>query len=555
MIKNIKLLLLLLGTFLTGFAQKTKPVSDINSVGSAFPFGTKLYHGDRLCFQAFDKNGNTMLYYMGALGLETIKKWPATDHAIFIHPVLSHGEQVLFGVVGDSALKGIWYWDGKMNARLLYPGGSLNEHDVLMNGQWLVNAEILGNEDHIFEVQGGKLVPHPEFSSIVENVAVDRMIPWGNIEVVSYREQLYTYDGKTLKELTWANELGPVSSPFVFKDKLYFNQPDRRICQMYAMETNGRPKKVADVCPNFQTMEPMDPLIGTDKVFFVSNEGNQGTELFEFDGKTQPKLLQQHSFAAHNARFTSYCLKGDNLFFCTAQDDENTHNMFQYSMDTLIPYHLDNASDALCVAPMGENLFIIARHDDDNYEPLLVTPFEKPTVEHDAMKFLEHPPKGRKVGQIKVDKKTSKRLRFEIVGGNPKEAFTIHPTDGSIYVNNPEIIDAKLHPVFNLEVRINTNCFKPVVKVPIHITGAIPMDLTNLKERFLFYPDFNRQGYLMTTMLDEGDKVYVYTQDFQMIDELIVRNKSVHVSGYPAATYMLNSRNNRHNYYQKVELK
>jgi hypothetical protein len=198
---------------------------------------------------------------------------------------------------------------------------------------------------------------------------------------------------------------------------------------------------------------------------------------------------------------------------------------------------------------------MIAQHNTYDREPLKLTTFQFPSVKFSEVILMENTPKGRKVGQVVVDKKNSKKLRYDIVGGNPGNAFTIDPYDGSIYVQNPAGLNAKKNPHMDLEVKVITSCFKPVVKVPIDLLVAKPLDMNNLEERFLFYPDFSKKGILLTNVLEDGEHITIFTDDLRMIDDLVVQNKSILFSGYPAGIYIVNAKNQYRNYYQKIEIK
>ena len=107
----------------------------------------------------------------------------------------------------------------------------------------------------------------------------------------------------------------------------------------------------------------------------------------------------------------------------------------------------------------------------------------------------------------------------------------------------------------DLEVKVITSCFKPVVKVPIDLLVAKPLDMNKLEERFLFYPDFSKKGILLTNVLEDGEHITIFTDDLRMIDDLVVQNKSILFSGYPAGIYIVNAKNQYRNYYQKIEIK
>jgi hypothetical protein len=553
-------LLIGLGLILFGYqvwAQKTEGISDINSKGSAFPFGSKIFEGEKICFQAFDRNGNTALYYMGPDGTKTIKSWDNTDHSVFIHAVISFANQVVFSVVNDSANNGIWQWTEKGGAKLIYQNAQLNEQHAYFNDKMYVNAAIPNEKGFVFSIDNsGKWKQESAFNSEVNNVAIERMLVWQNKLLINYKQAIFDFDGSKLHHNHVLGHDHLVSETFIFNDHLYLNgKKPKGNLKFYQVDTKGHAKELGNVCPNEYCLDAFTPLISENAAFFLSNSDKKGEAIYELSKKGEVVKIQNQFYNEKSSRFSSYCVAKDGLFFCSKPDDASEYSVWQYAMDTLIPFRMDNARNPLAITSWGEDLLMIARHENYDFEPIKVEPFKFPSIKFFDYAIMETTPKGRKIGQIEVDKKNSKKLKYDIVGGNAGDAFTIDPYDGSIYIQNTDSLSAKNHPVFDLEIKIITSCFKPVVHVPINLLVAKPLDMNNLQERFLFYPDFDRKGYLLTSVLEDGEHITVYNLDFRMVDELVVANKSIYVSGYKAGIYILNAKNKDRNYFQKIELK
>jgi hypothetical protein len=553
-------LLIALGLAVFGgpiWAQKTQGISDINSKGSAFPFGSKIYEGEKICFQAFDRNENTGLYYMGVDGMKTIKTWENKDHSVFIHPVLSFSDRVVFGIVNDSANNGIWQWTEKDGAKLIYPGATLNDEHVMYNDKMYVNASIPNEKGFVFSIdKAGKWKQETAFNSEVNNMAIERMLIWQNKLLINYKLALHEFDGNKLHHNHALGHDHNITETFVFNNHLYFNgKKAKGKTHFYQMNAKGDAKELGNVSPNEYCLDAFTPLVSDNSAYFLSNSDKRGEAIYELNKKGEVVKIQNEFYHDKSSRFSSYCVAKDGLFFCSKPDDAAEYSVWQYAMDTLIPYHMDNARNPLAIASWGEDLLMIAKHDYYDFEPIKVEPFKFPSITFYEYDIMETTPKGRKIGQVEVDKKNSRKLSYEIIGGNAGETFTIDPYDGSIYVHNTDSLSAKNHPKFDLEIKVITSCFKPVVHVPVNLLIAKPLDMNNLEERFLFYPDFDRKGFLLTTVLEDGEHITVYNLDFRMVDELVVSKKSIYVSGYKPGIYLLNAKSKNRNYFQKIELK
>lgn len=537
-------------------AQKTENIADINSKGDAFPFGHKLFQGERICFQAFDRNGNSGLYTLDESGTVVIHTFNQNSRVVLVSQVISAAGKVLFSTTNDSLQSGIWLWNGEGKAKLIHPDAQLGEAYAARNGKILVNAVIPGKNGNMWSLEDGKLQRESSFDNYIDNLAVERMLIWKDKWLVSYRDRFYLFDGTSVSLYEPAGKNVDLREPFVFKGQLYFSAKDSRDnLSLKSVNIADKLSNRGHVVPNAYCMDAFAPLIGDDKVYFLSNPDADGAAIYSLSETENPKRIEDKFYKETDSRFSSYCVNKDGLFFCTKPSHRSDYSIWQYAMDTLIPYQLENAKNPISLAPWGEDLLMIARHDIYDREPMKLSTFQFPSVKFADVVLMENTPKGRKVGQVVVDKKNSKKLRYDIVGGNPGDVFTIDPYDGSIYVQNPKGLDAKKNPHMDLEVKVITSCFKPVVKVPVDLLVAKPLDMNKLEERFLFYPDFSRKGYLMTNVLEDGEHISIFTDDLRMIDELVVQNKSIYFSGFPSGVYIVNAKNQYRNYYQKIEIK
>ncbi len=550
-----KILGLLLCFHSVTHAQVTENVADINSRGNAFPFGSKIFQGEKICFQAFDRNGNTSLYILNDEGTQTIHTFTCGDHAVFINQAISYKQGVLFGVVNDSLNHGIWYWDGEGKARRIHEEAILGDEYAVVDGKLYVNASLPGKDAFVYELESGRLQKVRAFDKTIQGLGVDRMLDWKGKLMVSYLGSFYLLDKEEIQIYEPAGK-GNYFEPFVFKGSLYFGFGERKQDpELKSVNILDKVSNHGNIVPNYHCVDAFAPLKGDDKVFFLSNPDGDGEAIYSMLPGSKPTRIKDKYYQETSSRFSSYCVNKDGLYFCSKPDDREEFSIWQYAMDTLIPYQLENARNPMFIAPWGQDLLMIAKHDYYDVEPLKVSTFQFPNVKVTDVVIMENTPKGRKVGQVQVDKKNSKRLKYDIVGGNIGDAFTIDPSDGSIYIQNTDSLNARLHPHIDLEVKVITSCFKPVVKVPINLLTARPIDMNNLQERFLFYPDFNRKGFLMTSVLEDGEHIGVFNEQLKMVDELVVSNKSIYFSGYPAGFYVLNAQNKHRNYFQKVEIK
>lgn len=534
-------------------AQKTESISDINSKGSAFPFGTHIFEGEKPSFQAFDRNGNSSLYVMEQTGLTPVKSWNLHGRVPLVQASVTAVGQTIFSVVNDSAGSGIWQvTDGK--AKLVYANGLLNEVWAVYQQKLYVNITAPGNAHHVYAVDNkGTWLAVNAFDIEVDNMAIERMFTWQQKLWMLYRGKLLQFDGNNLKQLDAAAGY-TVKEAFAAGDQLYIGAAEGKgKAALYVLQ-NNRFKQISEVCPNEYCVDAFRPLVGETGVFFISNSDKSGESIYELTNN-KVERIQNNFYHDNSSRFSSYCVSKDGLFFCSKPHDGNEFSVWQYAMDTLIPYQMDNARNPLAITTWGEDLLMLARHDYYDIEPIKLEPFKFPSIKFYDLSIMETTPKGRKIGQIEVDKKNSKKLKYDIVGGNDKDAFIIDPYDGSIYVQNPSALDATKNPVMNLEVKVITSCFKPVVQVPVNLLLAKPIDMNNLEERFLFYPDFDNPGYLLTKVLENGERLKLFNQDLKMVDELVVTNKSIYLKNYPSGIYIINAQNSLRNYYQKLEVK
>lgn len=167
---------------------------------------------------------------------------------------------------------------------------------------------------------------------------------------------------------------------------------------------------------------------------------------------------------------------------------------------------------------------------------------------------------GKVIGKVSTTDSQQRDLTYELVEGvegvqgveSKHEIFEIDRYDGEIRVKNPEKL-AKLDTGrVNIEVRVRNRELFGQRAIGLDIRNTPDFDRSNVKERLMFFPDFNQKNVLTTSLLSDGDIVRVYNFDLTFVDEIRVRDGKVTLGDYPSGYYILNSQNKERNYIQKI---
>lgn len=91
---------------------------------------------------------------------------------------------------------------------------------------------------------------------------------------------------------------------------------------------------------------------------------------------------------------------------------------------------------------------------------------EPPIIEKQEFSIIENSAKGTIVDTVKaIDNDKDQILKFNIVGGNINNAFSIDRSTGILHINNSNEIDYEKNPTFELAIEVSDSCSFPLSAV------------------------------------------------------------------------------------------
>jgi hypothetical protein len=228
-------------------------------------------------------------------------------------------------------------------------------------------------------------------------------------------------------------------------------------------------------------------------------------------------------------------------------------NLYQINGRELVEQEIKYVNHPNKVTQLNGTLVYSARENNNEFifasDPLL-----PPKVETSTFSIFEFWPTGRVVGMVNAKSQNENgRLKYAIVSGNDGDVFRVNSSSGVLSINNAYNLKQSKKTSYTVRVEVSEKQMgSSIATVNFTVNAGKPFNHENLRETLMFFPDFSKPNTLTSTRLKDGESVFLYDINFNMIDMLIIEKGALKLQSYPPGMYILNVRN-KENLYQKIE--
>jgi Cadherin domain len=344
-----------------------------------------------------------------------------------------------------------------------------------------------------------------------------------------------------------------VQNTFVMSNQLYFTglKKGNSKLGLFALDQNGKVTSRGDIFPGMNMLIEQKPVVVDSNAYFVADPTSKALELYKI---STDSFVKSATLTTNDGYRSVQGMLWDNglLYLNLCGLHGTDYDLMEYDGVRVDERNPDRLRDVRNTIAFNQQLVYLSSEmgGDALYASRPVLP---PRVEDDTFRIFDFWGSGAWVGRVHATDLKG-RLRYQISSGDEENAFQIDKYDGQIEILDPLKIKERQGKPFHLEISVtNRRGVTGRAAIRIDVVKGKPMDRRNLHETLMFFPDFSHKGTLTTRTLSEGQVVWVYDVDFNMMDELVVRNKAITLGSYAPGIYLLNARNNR-NLYQKIEL-
>lgn len=454
---------------------------------------------------------------------------------------------LFFFALGKGMTSGIYRYDGKF-VSLVIPA-------VQMSNNFVVSDRKLTT--HIGQQSGDTVAYYQIAINATHQVRkMDLMMHNLCTELGSYGDYLFgVLDGGLVKLKSNQNQVRAITATYFNEQPVYVSNLTRssEYLWMYTYADGvARLMTIGKYGANYMDFEGCHFGEGFHWLgksgYFLTHDADK-TQLVEVFSENEKKIL----FDLPQMTFIDGLVKVRDQVVLSMNREGNS-NLVQINGEELIEQEIKYIYDPRCLATDNENLIYLAKEMNTEYlytsEPVI-----PPAVRDSLYTAFDFWNEGRSIGYVEAKSLNERgKLRFSIIDGNEGEAFRINGSSGNLIINNADQLRKSGVNLYNLGVRVeDREGGSSLAKIAVKVNYGKPFSKHNLRETLMFFPDFKRAKTLTTNHINNGESVYVYDFNFNLIDVLIVRNGAVVVGNYSPGMYILNVRNNE-NLYQKIEL-
>lgn len=553
---------LLIGMRFCGFAQQLEEIKGSRDLKLEFGYEIHKFHHqifvsayhNRLGFQLFEYADEQLSCLTCRLPNPDPKLKNFADvRSVYISNLFEHHNTVFFFASGKDVESGIYaHTMGK--PKLIEACESMAGNFVLHNNE-VVTQVFKRNEKG---TQTSHLVSIREDNrATTRTLKLMQTVPL--YFIISYDKELITVGRNGNLHRIKNNELEQLKSlytniqnPFIFNNQLFYQATKSSDNQVVLVGRNIKNEEInyGSVVPNLGMLRPLEPCLLKDELFFISSTEKSGCRLYKINHKFEIKeLLFLQDYA--NSKYVDGLASVGGIVYLSMRDwegkDDHLYSLSSGVLTERDPRYISDIHDLT----NGEDQILFRAKEFSSTALFAQTPAKPPIIVEAEMNAFNFWQPGKMLGQVEAYDENGK-VKYYIVAGNEQGLFQIDKYTGEVSVSSSLM---RATGVYDLEVAVE-NVLDMRKSGHVHITikqGKI-MNTDNVIETLLFFPDFQRRGYLTTQNLSNGTVVGVYDMNFYMVDELTVRNGDIKIGAYPPGFYFLNVVNTK-NLYQKIELK
>ncbi|MCB0735048.1 MAG: cadherin repeat domain-containing protein [Flavobacteriales bacterium] len=532
---------------------------------SQFNFGTEfrpVKASETLYFQAFEAGSGWQLYQISEEGFSRISQFSSEYGSKknletacgggMINRMVNFNNTVVFHVSGKGQKNGIYRVE---DGRVVKIVSGIDQCSPMVEHNGILHVEGYGTTSsgsrwkRAIKINTSWSVERSREISHTYSIATEAAPLGGSIYgTVSGQIAIWSETGF----VPGHHELHNVQGLFTFQNRLYFhaNRAGAGMRQ-YSIGAEGDIHEHGAIYPGMNMINVHPPLVLEDKVYFVADPDQKGLRLYQLDHEEVHELVILAAKSGYRD-FQGMDVYKDQLFMSVSGVKGPIYDLYQYDGRTFTERNPDYVQNVRGVAVLNGELIYLATElgGEALYRS---TPVLPPAVEDDTFSIYDFWYNGDLVGKVQASD-PSGRIRYHIVSGDEKGVFEVDYFNGELRVADFNGIRHHANKGYDLVVKCeNRSGAFSEANVHVTIKKGQKMDLQNLHETLMFFPDFSKKSTLTTRTLPEGQKVMVFDADFNMVDELTVKNRAIVIGKYRPGIYLLNVKNER-NLYQKIEL-
>jgi len=556
--------------------------TNINRKGSSFSLGSEFLAGENeIYFNASGEGRGSQLYhYDGDRHLRLTSFFDSYLNAeikekeqspIPLGAITSQykyfGDKLFFYAKGEMTPGGLYYYH-KGLVSSVFKCAQIGKVSTEFNGKLLLEVELgeehrIGNESKddsvgkrvvIFQIgMNGKASLFARGKGKYQSCFADNIVSFNGELFIVKSGRLYSTKGNRIFEDPRFQNYKNVGDLFLFDDKLYFSGIENGTTTLVSYDKNGVFRDHGNVVPNHEILNSIEPVVLSDKVFFVSRSESNGVSLYKLEKNKKAVEFRSLEFSNGGAHVESLISASNQLFATLRTAGENYFNLYQINRDTTLDLDVTDVFDIRDLCLFKGELYFSALSKKDGRELYSISPKVPPKVRDHHFVISDYNKSGFKIGTIEVANKGQRGLEFEIISGNGAGIFKLAEHTGVLSIERANRIDASKQKRYFLKVKVSNRDISSYLNVTIDIKRSVQFSFDGLEEKLLFFPDFSRKGVLTAGNVEDGTVVNVYTLSQEMIDQLVVRDGSIQLGTYPTGIYILNIVG-ENNYYQRIEM-
>jgi len=518
---------------------------------------------EAMFFNAFDHNHGWQVFVFDGYELHQLSRFHTKITANKVEETAVGGgvvtvmkpynHAVIFHVIGKTTDGAIYYAEGNRLTKLAKDVVSCSE-PVVMNDTVYIEAIFKNEESQIKrtmiiskdgDIRKGSKIPASTLS-LVRNVNTL------NGEIYGVRDGVFV----KWTDLGYINTTMPythVQNCFLLNDDLCFTAMSKGSSKLslFSMNKSGEIEKRGNIFPGMNMLMEQRPLVANGVAYFVADPSARSLELFKL---TSDSLIKVGVLTTRRGYRTvqGMAWSRDQLFINVCGVRGSTFDLMQFDGNTLKERNPEYLTDVRNTVVFNDQLVFLA--SESGNEALYASePVLPPDIHDDTFRVFDFWNIGKSVGQVRAEDESG-RIRYHIISGNDGHTFDVDYFSGELKIANTSNLKNRQGEPFTLRIAVeNRQGATAEGAIRIEVIKGQKMDTRNLRETMLFFPDLSRKSTLTTRSLKEGQVVRVYDVDFNMIDELVVRNKAIVLGSYTPGIYLLYAKT-KENLYQKIEL-
>ncbi|MBI1305207.1 MAG: hypothetical protein GC181_01180 [Bacteroidetes bacterium] len=342
-----------------------------------------------------------------------------------------------------------------------------------------------------------------------------------------------------------------VQNLFTFENRLFFSaikSGDQQM-QLHSFDIDGNFISHGNIFPGQNMLNPHDVLVTPDAAYFVADPDKKGLRMYKLGNDSIEEIVIMAAKSGFRD-FQGMAFLRNQVFVCVSGVRGPVYDLFQYDGKTYLERNPEYFQNIRGVTVLKDKIVFLAT-ELGNEAIYISEPVLPPQIENDTFKIYDFYRNGDVVGTVQATDPTG-RIRYHIISGDDNKTFEIDYFNGEIRVSDRNGVRNHTDQPYYLTVKAeNRDGASSNAVIVVNIHKAKVMDTKGLRETLMFFPVLSKRHTLSTKKIANGQTVQVFNDDFQMVDELVVKNKEIVIGEYPIGIYFLNVHNGE-NLYQKM---